>query len=71
MRFWFHYNRQASAAAGAPRLSLHYRGRCHLVSSLDVRCRTWSRARTQQPRLVICGDAERIEIGEDGAAIIT
>jgi hypothetical protein len=51
-------------------LSLHYRGRCHLVRSLDVRCRTWSRVRTQQPRVVICGDAKQIDISCDGAATI-
>ena len=70
MRFWYHYNRQASASAGVPTLSLHYRGKCHLVRSLDVRCRTWSRVRTQQPRVVICGDAKQIDISCDGAATI-
>ncbi len=58
--FWFHYNKPASAKAGAPRLTIHWKGQCHIVESLDIKVPTSSRIRQTQPRVVIAGKCKEI-----------
>lgn len=60
--FWFHYNKPASMARGKPVVTLHYRGRCHLVNDLTISVPTETRARKRQPRLVVGGRAACVEI---------
>jgi hypothetical protein len=67
--FYFHYNKPASAAAGAPRLSVHFAGVCHIVNGVDCRVPTWSRNRRTQPRCVIAGRARSVTL-EGGRAEI-
>lgn len=68
--FFFHYNKPASQAAGAPRLSVHYRDTCYIVKHVDCRRPVYTRIRKTQPRCVMAGKAHDILIF-GGAAIIT
>lgn len=69
MRFWFHYNKPASQAQQCNVLTIHYRGACHLVTGIDCRVPIATRSRTSQPRCVMAGDADNIEIN-NGLAVI-
>ena len=53
--FFYHYNKPASRVAGEPRLSIHYRGQCHIVNGLKCAVPTYSRVRTTQPHIVMAG----------------
>lgn len=53
--FWFHYNKPETQRAGSPKISVHYRGQCHIVDSIVCRVPITSRSRSRQPRLVIAG----------------
>lgn len=68
-RFFFHYNKPASKAAGMPQISIHYRGKCHLVDNVVVNVDTRGKIRKSQPRFVICGKG-LLEI-QDGVGVIT
>lgn len=69
MRFWFHYNKPQSLAQQRSVLTIHYRGACHLVTSINCQVPIATRNRTSQPRCVMAGEAKTIEI-HDGLAII-
>lgn len=58
--FFFHYNKPASKAAGAPRLSVHYLGACNIVSAVECRVPVSSRNRKTQPRCVMAGKCRDI-----------
>jgi|694.fasta_scaffold31640_9 hypothetical protein len=67
--FWFHYNRPASQQAGAAKLTVHYKGECHIVDDVICGVAVSSRRRRSQPRLVMAGrGVVRIR---DGVARIT
>jgi len=70
MRFNFHYNKPASLKAGRPILTVHFRGVCHLVSSVRcvVPCET--KIRKQQPRCVMAGDCNRVVVSKGQALIL-
>jgi hypothetical protein len=55
--FFFHYNKPASRAAGAPVISLHVGGACHLVRNVDCLVPVKGRIRKAQPRWVMTGRA--------------
>jgi len=61
-RFWFHYNKPASLAAGEPRLSVHVANSCHIVSRLHCLVPIFSHNQSQQPRLVMRGFCMEVEI---------
>ena len=67
--FWFHYNKPASRIAGAPRLTIHWKGACHIVTGIRCLVPTESRIRRSQPHVVIAGKAEGIEFN-DGQALV-
>lgn len=69
MKFWFHYNKPASRAQQRNVLTVHYRGACHLVTGIDCQVPIATRDRTSQPRCVMAGDAQHIEINH-GIAVI-
>lgn len=72
-RFFFHYNKQASRAAGEPRLTVHWKGRCHLVAKVDCRVPVESKNNKRQPLCVLQGWSARILFSTgttDGIAII-
>ena len=62
MIFFYHYNKPASQKAGKPQLTLHFRKSCYLVDGIVCSIKTWSHNRNRQPRLVIKGNSEKIEI---------
>ena len=53
--FFYHYNKPASSAAGRPQLSIHYRGKCHIVDEITCAVPTRSKVRKTQPHVVIVG----------------
>jgi hypothetical protein len=53
--FWFHYNKPESQRSGEPKMTVHYRGECHLVDHIVCGVSVSSRKRTSQPRLVMAG----------------
>lgn len=67
--FWFHYNKPASQQAKAPRLSIHWRGACHIVKEIDCAVPIRSRNRKVQPHCVMAGKCKDILV-YDGVAII-
>lgn len=67
--FWFHYNKPASARAGRPVLTVHYRGACHLVNDIECNVPTRTRTRKTQPRCVVTGRG--IVVIREGRAWIT
>lgn len=69
--FWFHYNKPASRAAGRPKITLHWRGRCYLVDNITCMTKCHGRIRKTQPRWVIGGRCYGIRInGFDNTAVI-
>jgi hypothetical protein len=66
--FWLHYNKPASRLVGRPRLTIHYNGKCHIVSHIVCMVPTWSRHRKQQPCFVMCGKG-KLSIENDMAVI--
>lgn len=54
-RFFFHYNKPASQSSGTPKISVHYRGKCHIVERLICKVPLSSQSRSRQPRLVMAG----------------
>lgn len=67
--FFFHYNKPASQAAKAPRLSIHYRGACHIVDGVECQVPIRSRNRKTQPRCVMAGRAGSVTV-TNGQAVI-
>lgn len=67
--FWFHYNKPASARAGSPRLTVHYKGQCHVVRGVECMVPVHSRLRKSQPHVVMAG-VGRLEV-EYGYAYLT
>jgi hypothetical protein len=69
-RFFFHYNKPASRAAGAARLSVHFRDVCHIVNGIVCRVPCESKIRKRQPHCVMVGNATDVRILPDGRAEI-
>ena len=53
--FFYHYNKPLSRATGSPKLTVHYKGVCHVVDSIECLVPTASRVRKTQPHVVIAG----------------
>jgi len=53
--FWFHYNKPESRKRGKNVLTIHYRGVCHLVESIECNVPIKTRDRKDQPRCVMAG----------------
>lgn len=53
--FWFHYNRPESQRSGSPKMTVHYKGECHIVDHVICGVALSSRRRNSQPRLVMAG----------------
>ena len=54
--FWFHFNKPESKKRGRNVLSVHYRGKCHMVESIECNVPVRTRDRNCQPRCVVAGD---------------
>jgi len=68
-RFWFHYNKPASAKQGRPLLTLHYLDKCHLVEALEITTPTETHNRKRQPRVVVRGWATGVKLEGEKAFI--
>jgi len=69
MIFWFHYNKQMSKKHNKTILTLHYKKTCHYIENIIINVPTWGHFKKDQPRFVIKGNANNIEI-IDGIAKI-
>jgi hypothetical protein len=67
--FFLHMNKPASQKAGRPVISLHFRGKCHLVDNIVCNVPTSGRTRKTQPLFVMAGKASSVRI-ENGIAYI-
>jgi hypothetical protein len=67
--FWFHYNKPASSSAGKPKITVHYKGVCHLCDNIVVNVPTHGHLRKNQPRFVIKGKCKNLKF-ENEIAII-
>ncbi len=68
--FYFHYNKPASLKAGSPRMTVYFKGICHVVNSIICDVPIRSRNRKQQPRCVMAGAANEVTVNDEGQAII-
>ena len=66
--FWFHFNKPETAKRGRPVMTVHYRGQCLMVEGIDCAVPVKTRARKQQPVMVMAGSGT-VEI-TDGKAVI-
>lgn len=57
--FYFHYNKPASLKAGSNKLSIHYKGVCHIVDRIICSAPIESKNRKIQPRCVLAGKCEQ------------
>lgn len=69
--YFLHYNKPATAQAGAPRISVHVAGTCHIVTNVVCNTPTSGRIRKTQPRWVLAGRATTFQILSDGSMIIS
>ncbi len=67
--FWYHYNKPASAIAGKPQVTVHFKKQCMLVDNLVCKVPTHGHIRGDQPKFVIKGKCKSIKI-VDGVAHI-
>lgn len=56
--FWFHFNKPETAKRGTPVMTVHYKGQCLMVESIDCAVPVKTRIRKQQPRMVMAGEGE-------------
>ena len=60
--FFYHFNKPASLKAGYPIISLHYNKTCHLIENIICNVKTYGYINKRQPRFVIKGKSNNIEI---------
>lgn len=61
-RFYFHYNKPASKAAGYPKMSVHFADKCHIVDHVRCHIPCESLHKNKQPKCVMRGMANRVAI---------
>ena len=69
--YFLHYNKPATTHAGAPRISVHVAGVCHIVTNVVCDTPTSGRIRNTQPRWVLTGKARSFDLQPDGSMIIS
>lgn len=62
--FWYHFNKNAWRQRHAISWTVHWRGVCYIVDTINCGVPTHSCERTTQPVAVIKGKARRLEIRE-------
>lgn len=60
-----HYSKPASLAAGTPKLSVHFKGVCHIVDHIKCLTPVESHHQSHQPRCVIRGMTKDVQIVSD------
>ncbi len=63
--FYFHYNKPASLKAKEPRMSVHFKGQCHIVKFVTCKVPTFTRHKKTQPRCVMAGKATKIALVQE------
>lgn len=53
--FWFHFNKPETRKRGRPVMTVHYKGQCLMVESIDCAVPVKTRVRKRQPRMVVAG----------------
>ncbi len=64
-RVLYHYNKPASLSAGCPKLTVHFKGVCHIVDHIKCLIPTESHHQSHQPRCVIRGMSRDVQIVRD------
>jgi hypothetical protein len=60
--FFFHYNKPASKSAGRNKLTVHWKGKCHLVDGVNCHTQVFSVDRKTQPHCILKGISNQINI---------
>jgi hypothetical protein len=60
--FWFHYNKPASRSYGIPKMTIHYKGTCHIVDHIQCNVNVATYHRKSQPHVVLKGYTSKFEI---------
>ena len=58
--FFFHYNKPASRSAKSPKMTLHYKGVCHIVDHIACEATVNTHHNKLQPHVVLKGKATDI-----------
>jgi hypothetical protein len=64
--FFFYYNKPASKQAGCNKLTIHYRGQCYLVDSIECDVPIQSKDRKAQPHCVMSGKCKTLAVEPRG-----
>lgn len=65
LRFSLHYNKPASLSAGSPKLTVHFKGICHIVDHIKCLSPMESHHQVRQPRCVMRGMAREVNLVDD------
>ena len=68
-RYFFHYNKPASKAAGKPQLTIHFKNKCYIVDKITNYTTCESKNNPRQPFCVIQGMAYNVFIRKNHAII--
>jgi hypothetical protein len=69
MNFNFHYNKPASKKAKRNKLTIHFGGKCCIVSRIVCKVPISSKSNKTQPRCTLVGEATNIKISNNTAYI--
>lgn len=61
-RVFFHYSKPASLAAGTPKLTVHFKGVCHIVDHIMCLAPVESHHQSHQPRCIMRGKTREVNI---------
>jgi len=68
-RFFYHFNKPATQQSGEVVWSVHFRGRCYLVRSIQCSQPTQTKTNRRQPRGVVQGHCSEVLV-RDSVAVI-
>ncbi len=69
-RFFYHYNKPYSQKMGETYWSVHFKDVCYFVKGIDCRVPTQSKNQKIQPRAIMIGFANKVEL-QNSIAIIS
>jgi len=58
--FFFHYNKPASRSANSPKMTVHYKGVCHIVDHIICDVCVHTHHNKKQPHVILKGKANNI-----------
>jgi hypothetical protein len=68
--FWFHYNKPKSRLSQSPKMTIHYKGACHIVDHINCNVFIKTHHRNSQPHIVIKGKANSIELKKENNFVV-